>query len=233
MKWSHPILMVCVAVGLGLGACSKEPEPQAPTQTEAEIAAEQEAARRSEETATLASRAGELSGAIEQLGGGGEGLPESLQATLGQVGEARAGVERLVGELEQATGDGWEEARSRLDAALSDLESARDRAAKAIEEWRGRESEVVAARESGGSPVNPATGLIEGLDGGQYEQYKPSVIERVQEHLRAAGRYAGPADGTLCKPTMAALGDYQKEQELQVSGVPSPMTRWKLFSDES
>ena len=71
--------------------------------------------------------------------------------------------------------------------------------------------------------------MIVGLDGGDYEQYLPSAVERAQARLRDLGLYAGPVDGELGKPTMEALGEFQRQHELQVSGVQSPMTRARLY----
>ena len=54
---------------------------------------------------------------------------------------------------------------------------------------------------------------------------------KVQERLLGLGLYAGPADGTFCEPTLDAVGAFQEAQDLHVSGVPSPMTRERLFAD--
>lgn len=74
--------------------------------------------------------------------------------------------------------------------------------------------------------------LIVGLDGGTYEPYSPSTIREVQTALKAAGVYAGEPNGILDEATMKAIGEYQTENGIQVSGVPSPQTREALGVSE-
>jgi peptidoglycan hydrolase-like protein with peptidoglycan-binding domain len=73
------------------------------------------------------------------------------------------------------------------------------------------------------------TGLFEGLDGGEYDAYRVSLVSEVQRALREQGYYAGPADGYLGRPTMEALARYQEDHGLRPSGVPSPKTRAQLL----
>lgn len=72
-------------------------------------------------------------------------------------------------------------------------------------------------------------GLIEGLDGGLYQPYKPSVVRRTQEALKQKGLYAGEVDGVFDEATMRAVGDYQAQHGIVASGVPTPETRKALF----
>lgn len=223
-------MALAAVLALGAFACGdRETAPAEPVKTEEEIRLEQEAARRAEETAALADRASGLVASAGDLGGGSGALPESLEAGVSAVREKSGEVERLLAELQGAGADQWEAAKSRLEAALAELESASSDASTSVQDWRSREAAVLAAREEGESPIDPESGLIQGLDGGDYEPYKDSVIERVQALMREQGRYAGPADGRLDRHLMEALGSFQEEQELQVSGVPSPMTRSRLF----
>ncbi len=67
--------------------------------------------------------------------------------------------------------------------------------------------------------------MIQGLDGGSYENVCPSVMKNVQVALQAKGLYAGPISGVLDEATLNAIGEYQKANGLRVSGVPSPATR--------
>lgn len=67
--------------------------------------------------------------------------------------------------------------------------------------------------------------LMLGLDGGDYEPYLPSVVVEVQKTLQSEGIYSGEITGILDKPTMEALGEFQKQHDLAVSGVPTPRTR--------
>jgi len=75
--------------------------------------------------------------------------------------------------------------------------------------------------------------LILGLDGAAYPPYKPSVIEWVQQDLETLGMYDGKADGRLDQPTMKAIAEFQNENDLHASGIPSPLTRKALRQDES
>ena len=70
--------------------------------------------------------------------------------------------------------------------------------------------------------------LIKGLDGGDYERYKPEVIERAQQRLAELGLYGGPIDGKLTPEVMESLGQFQKEHDLAVTGIPTPRTREAL-----
>jgi peptidoglycan hydrolase-like protein with peptidoglycan-binding domain len=78
-----------------------------------------------------------------------------------------------------------------------------------------------------------AVTLIRGLDGGMYEPYSPALLSKVQEALRAEGLYSGETTGVLDEATMTALGEFQKQHDLQVSGVPSPETRKRLLAGAS
>ena len=70
--------------------------------------------------------------------------------------------------------------------------------------------------------------MIQGLDGGTYENYYPSVVRNVQTALQAEGLYDGPISGVLDEATSNALGEYQKANNLRVSGVATPRTRQAL-----
>lgn len=73
--------------------------------------------------------------------------------------------------------------------------------------------------------------LIKGLDGGTYEPYSPALIEKVQSALNAEGLYQGQVNGALDEDTMNAIGEFQKRNQLTVSGVPSPNTRRSLLKE--
>jgi len=73
------------------------------------------------------------------------------------------------------------------------------------------------------------TTIIKGLDGGSYKAYKPSVVREAQSALKAQGHYPGEVNGKLDEATIQAIGSYQKQHGLHVSGVPSPATRAKLL----
>ena len=67
-----------------------------------------------------------------------------------------------------------------------------------------------------------------GFDGGLYEPYRPAVIEHVQKALRDRGLYGGPMNGILDRPTMKSIYAFQKANNLQRCGVPTPHTRKML-----
>lgn len=89
---------------------------------------------------------------------------------------------------------------------------------------------VVPATSVMGTPEQ-ASSLVEGLDGGEYEAYKPSVIEKVQRALQEKELYEGEVDGRLDEATMQAIQSFQEQEGIQASGVPSPYTRQALFGD--
>ena len=70
--------------------------------------------------------------------------------------------------------------------------------------------------------------MIEGADGGRYENYYPSVVKNVQTALQTEGLYEGPISGVLDEMTSNALAEYQKANNLRASGVPTPRTREAL-----
>ena len=71
--------------------------------------------------------------------------------------------------------------------------------------------------------------LIKGLDGGEYQPYHPALVNRVQEALKTAGLYQGEISGKLDEETMRALGEFQKQNGLGVTGIPTPKTRALLL----
>jgi hypothetical protein len=71
--------------------------------------------------------------------------------------------------------------------------------------------------------------LVLGLDGGEYDAYSVSTVQEVQQALTAQGLYAGPISGILDQATMQAIGEFQKSNDLQVCGVPTPHTREMLL----
>jgi len=73
--------------------------------------------------------------------------------------------------------------------------------------------------------------LLMGLDGGEYAPYRAGVIKETQRALQAQGFYSGPVHGYLDEPTMEALGEFQRRNNLQVCGVPAPRTRDALFAE--
>ena len=86
---------------------------------------------------------------------------------------------------------------------------------------------------SGGEPVwadGKGHGwiLVRGLDDGDYENYYPSMVRKVQNALQSQGLYSGPISGVLDEATMNAIGEYQRAENLQIVGVPTPRTRKAL-----
>src|SRR5262245_28560886 len=80
-----------------------------------------------------------------------------------------------------------------------------------------------------GAASGPASaGRVKGFDGGLYLPYKPSVVRETQRELTQRGFYHGAIDGKLGSETMHAIGSFQKEHGLAMSGVPTPRTRHAL-----
>lgn len=224
------ILMAAVAVG-----CRKEETP-VETPGAAEKALEeqrrQEAARRAEEAAGLDARASALTAKVAELKsslGPGES-PVQLEEQVAAFETRLASLPDLLAALEGAEGDAWSAARDRLTEALAAAERKAQSVAAAAADWTARQQAAREARSSMEMPIDPETGLILGLDGGDYEPYLVSVVERVQQRLRALGLYAGEADGYFDVTTREAVGRFQEGEGLHVSGVPSPMTRARLFA---
>ena len=74
--------------------------------------------------------------------------------------------------------------------------------------------------------------LLRGIDGAPYDPYRPTVIEQTQQKLNELGLYDGAVTGVLDENTMQAVGEFQKNNGLHASGVPSPETRKELGIDE-
>lgn len=233
MKRTSIILLVAVlAVALSTVGCNKEPEVAVePEKTPEELAAEAEAERREQEAQSLSDRLSGLTDSVKGLASGAE-PPAALQAGMDEVEAKAAAAQEALAALQSATGDAWESAKAQLESAMNDLDAARAGAAEAAAEWQAKVAAAEAARSEGGSVVDWNTGLIQGLDGGEYPGYLPSSLAKAQERLRELGHYAGPADGTFCKPTLEAVGAYQESVGLHVSGVPSPMTREQLYAED-
>lgn len=70
--------------------------------------------------------------------------------------------------------------------------------------------------------------LVLGLDGAAYPPYKPSAIEWVQKKLKDLELYEGEVDGKLDQSTKEAIAEFQKNQGIHASGIPSPRTRSAL-----
>jgi peptidoglycan hydrolase-like protein with peptidoglycan-binding domain len=90
---------------------------------------------------------------------------------------------------------------------------------------------VLPARAAAPQEQSEAITFVKGLDGGDYLPYKATVVQKVQEALKQEGLYAREVNGELDEPTMKAIGEFQRENNLTVSGVPSPATR-KLLLEE-
>lgn len=235
MRQFNWILSAILVASLALAACSKpEPAPvEDPAAAEEQRRLEEEKARRAEAVQALDNRLESLEGSIQGLVDSAQSadLPSSLADSTAGLSAKLSEVKSLQAELSSAAGDAWETARQRLDAALGELESAASTATTAVSEWTAREQAALEARASAGSLIDPETGLLKGLDGGDYEPYKVSTVERVQERLRTLGLYAGPADGVFGAPLREAVGSFQEQEGLPASGVPSPITRSRLFAD--
>ena len=75
--------------------------------------------------------------------------------------------------------------------------------------------------------------LVMGLNGGEYEPYKPSLIRDLQSFLFEQGFYEGPVTGVLDLETMKATARFQEERGIEQSGIPTPRTREAMQSASS
>jgi Putative peptidoglycan binding domain len=57
------------------------------------------------------------------------------------------------------------------------------------------------------------------------------VMRDVQQRLIDKGLLQGNADGQFGAKTMAALQEFQKKENMPVTGLPDQMTLWRLLSD--
>jgi len=89
-------------------------------------------------------------------------------------------------------------------------------------------SAVLLAGAAGAATPAANGSLVKGLDGDVYLPYKPSVVRETQEKLESHGLYSGAIDGVLDHDTMRATAEFQKQNGLHVSGVPTPSTRRAL-----
>jgi peptidoglycan hydrolase-like protein with peptidoglycan-binding domain len=74
--------------------------------------------------------------------------------------------------------------------------------------------------------------LILGLDGNAYLPYKDSVVEWVQRELQTRDLYDGTISGELDERTKQAIAEFQKQNSVLPTGIPSPRTRDALGGDE-
>ncbi len=75
------------------------------------------------------------------------------------------------------------------------------------------------------------TGVLMGLDGNLYEGYHPLTVERIQQALSQLGFYGDAVDGTFDRETMEAIADFQAQNDLPITGVPTPRTRARLSAE--
>ena len=229
-------LVVGVLAIVFLPGCRKAEEvAEQPVQAEEQVQQQQEAERREQATRELAQRVDDVSAAADKLRQEAVSLDGSrvLESSTDELVEEVGAAAPLLQELRLAEGRDWERAAARLEAALEELLASRKEVEAKISDWESQEQTARAARDPLVLPIDEATGLLEGLDGGEYPHYKVSVVERVQRELRREGLYAGPADGYFDVTVRAAVGRFQERHELYVSGVPSPMTRSRLFAEQA
>ncbi len=217
--------------------CRKQEVPPAETPATEEQALldqqEQEAARRGEEVAALEARLSAVTASVAGLKSalGSAQNPIELEDSIRDLDTQLGSAQQLLTELRGAQGEAWTDLRDRLLEVLDRLDQKANADAGSVSEWKQREEAAREARREMTLPIVAKSGLIEGLDGGDYEPYLGSVVESVQRRLRAEGLYAGEADGYFDTTTRAAVGRFQDREGLAVSGVPSPMTRARLFAD--
>ncbi|MGZ8409509.1 MAG: peptidoglycan-binding domain-containing protein [Hyphomicrobium sp.] len=67
---------------------------------------------------------------------------------------------------------------------------------------------------------------------GQRVAVYAEVMRDVQQRLIDKGLLQGNADGQFGSKTQAALQEFQKKENIQVTGLPDQVTLWRLLSDE-
>lgn len=87
-------------------------------------------------------------------------------------------------------------------------------------------------QETQATQQNDQMELVTGLNGAPYEAYEPKVIREVQQALKDRGLYQGEVNGVLNEATKEAIGKFQQENGILVTGVPSPYTREALLGHE-
>ena len=68
---------------------------------------------------------------------------------------------------------------------------------------------------------------------GQRVAVYAEVMRDVQQRLIDEGLLQGNADGQFGSKTRAALQEFQKKENIQVTGLPDQVTLWRLLSDET
>ncbi len=68
---------------------------------------------------------------------------------------------------------------------------------------------------------------------GQRVALYAEVMKSVQQKLISKGHLQGSADGQFGAKTKAALQEFQKKENLQVTGLPDQVTLWRLLSEEA
>jgi hypothetical protein len=67
---------------------------------------------------------------------------------------------------------------------------------------------------------------------GQRVMIYGQIMRDVQQRLIDKGLLQGNADGQFGAKTKAALQEFQKKENIQVTGLPDQVTLWRLLSDE-
>jgi Putative peptidoglycan binding domain len=67
---------------------------------------------------------------------------------------------------------------------------------------------------------------------GQRVTIYAEIMRNVQQLLIDEGLLQGNADGQFGSQTKAALQEFQKKENIQVTGLPDQVTLWRLLSDE-
>lgn len=215
-----------IATAMLLAGCASEgPRPRPPRGTMPPAAAKamtpEQQKEKSEALDALQGRLGKLQNELSDLQKQAGNLSGTVTRGLEQkLGDARDALQSL---RESSSGK-WQQQRDRVQNLLDEADSAYAASQTRLADLqrRGREKESVQAKRA-------KTGTLVGLDGVPYPTYRASVVERVQQALQEKGLYDGPSDGFLGKETMQAIAQFQKDNGLYVSGIPSPRTRAMLL----
>jgi hypothetical protein len=151
----------------------------------------------------------------------------ALNTLSGRLDDA----DRTLSGLRSVAPESWQDANTAMDQALSDIESSYSQVRDALDAELTRLEAERRMREEKRKQEIRATGLVKGLDGEEYVICTDATVKKVQQALKDQGFYKGDVTGHLSELTMKAIGAFQEQNGLWVSGVPTPWTRGWLFGE--
>jgi len=210
----------------GLTACGGRGEKASPTPTAEQSAEQEKAAEAARQLEARKQQLQQAEQAVSQIKSEAATVPaqdEELQKTLADLDQATSAAQS------QLEGEG---AAAALDKVTALEKQANDRLAELKAEEQAARSALQAQYDAvvaKGEPVPP--GVVRGFDGELYLDYLPRAVEQAQSELKAKGFYDGAATGKLDEDTRVAISRFQQLNGLLVTGIPTPYTRAKLYTE--